>query len=256
MNDPKFTEHIFHAPRSNSLVLIPILNEKENIFDQLKKMKHLASIIDILVVDGGSTDGSLDELSTFEELGLLGVLVKEDKGKLSAQIRIGFSWAIRNNYFHVVTMDGNNKDDAEGIIKILEKLEAGFDFVQGSRFRQGGIAENTPLHRLLAIRFIHAPLTSLFARKRYTDTTNGFRGFSRRLLESEDLGLFRNVFDTYELLAYLPIRSARLGYKCCEVGVVRRYPNSGPIPTKIHGLRGNLEILRILLAAGSGKYNP
>ena len=90
-------------------------------------------------------------------------------------------------------------------------LRAGDDFVQGSRFVPGGRAENTPWERYLAIRLVHAPITSLGARHWFTDTTNGFRGHSRRLLTDPRVAPFRDVFETYELLAYLPIRAARLG---------------------------------------------
>jgi dolichol-phosphate mannosyltransferase len=64
------------------------------------------------------------------------------------------------------------------------------------------------------------------------------------------------VFDTYELLAYLPIRAARLGYVCTEVPVTRAYPPAGEIPTKIHGRRAQLELVRILARAASGRYDP
>jgi dolichol-phosphate mannosyltransferase len=66
----------------------------------------------------------------------------------------------------------------------------------------------------------------------------------------------REVFDTYELLAYLPIQAARLGYTCLEVPVTRAYPDDGAIPTKIHGRRGQLELARILGRAAFGRYAP
>jgi dolichol-phosphate mannosyltransferase len=256
MNGINFEEHIFRAPTSKTLVLIPILNERENIFNQLSNMVEATKNFDVVLVDGGSSDGTLENILKLQELGVCGVLVKRDIGKLSTQLRLGFTWALDKHYSNVVTMDGNNKDDPEGIYRITEKLESGFDFVQGSRFVENGKAINTPLHRLFAIRFIHAPLTSIFARRRYTDSTNGFRGYSVALLKSKKMSIFRPDFKTYELLAYFPIRSSRLGFRCTEVGVSRSYPDEGPIPTKIHGIRGNFEILKILLFAGFGKYNP
>jgi len=140
--------------------------------------------------------------------------------------------------------------------RIAGALDLGYDFVQGSRFVPGGHARNTPLERYLAIRLVHAPLTSLGARRRYTDTTNGFRGHSRRLLSDPLVAPLRDVFDTYEILAYLPIRAARLGYRVTEVPVDRSYPVDEPKPTKIRGMNAHSELVRILVRAARGEYDP
>ena len=68
--------------------------------------------------------------------------------------------------------------------------------------------------------------------------------------------MFRDVFAAYELHYYLAIRAARLGFRVAELPVTRTYPASGPTPTKIHGLRGNLFVLRTLLAACAGRFDP
>ena len=60
----------------------------------------------------------------------------------------------------------------------------------------------------------------------------------------------------YELLAYLSIRATQLGLRACEVPVTRAYPASGKTPTKISGFKGNSNLLRVLFAAATGKYNP
>ena len=67
---------------------------------------------------------------------------------------------------------------------------------------------------------------------------------------------FRDVFSAYELLAYLSVRPPRLGFRCCEVPVVRAYPANAPVPTKIAGWRGSLGLLQTLLAALRGDFNP
>lgn len=66
---------------------------------------------------------------------------------------------------------------------------------------------------------------------------------------------FRDVFQGYELLAYLSYRAPRLGFRCQELPTTRRYPE-GEVPTKISSFRGNLQIMRVLLAAICGRYNP
>jgi dolichol-phosphate mannosyltransferase len=184
------------------------------------------------------------------------VLVKRGPGKLSAQLRMGFAFALTEGYDGVITVDGNGKDDVSALPRFVAELDAGAGFVQGSRFVPGGQAINTPRERLLAIKLVHAPVTSLAARRRYTDTTNGFRGHSRALLSDPRVAPMRRVFDTYELLAYLPVRAARLGYRCTEVAVTRAYPADGAIPTKIHGRRGQFELVKILARAALGRYSP
>jgi dolichol-phosphate mannosyltransferase len=67
---------------------------------------------------------------------------------------------------------------------------------------------------------------------------------------------FREIFNNYELHYYLAIRAARLGYRCVEVPVTRTYPRNTETPTKIRGVRGNILVLRTLLLAATGKWNP
>jgi hypothetical protein len=152
-------------------------------------------------------------------------------------------------------MDGNDKDDPRALLRFAEMLALGWDHVQGSRFVVGGRAINTPWSRLLGIKLLHAPLISLAARFRYTGTTNGFRAYSRKLLLDPRVAPFRDVFARYELHYYLAIRAARLGFRVTEIPVCRRYPARGPAPTKIHGWRGNLLVLRTLLDCCLGKYD-
>ena len=68
------------------------------------------------------------------------------------------------------------------IPRFLEKLQAGYALVQGSRFVRGGKAINTPPSRYWAVRLIHAPVISLAARHWFTDTTNAYRAYSRAYL--------------------------------------------------------------------------
>jgi dolichol-phosphate mannosyltransferase len=127
--------------------------------------------------------------------------------------------------------------------------------VQGSRFIPGGKAINTPLSREIGLHLIHAPLISLAAGKRHTDTTNGFRAYSTKLLRDSGIAVFRDIFKTYEMHYYLAIESSRRKeYKIIETPVTRTYPKKGKTPTKISPIKGNTHILRVLFKAISGKY--
>jgi glycosyltransferase involved in cell wall biosynthesis len=244
-----------YAPRTTACcVMVPVLNEGARIAAQLERMAATAPLADIVIADGGSTDGSMAPEKLRGRVRTL--LVKTGPGRLSAQMRMGLAYALRQGYRGVVTIDGNNKDDPAAIPLFLDALAEGFDHVQGSRFVPGGVEENTPLLRRVGVRLVHAPLISLAAGVRYTDTTNGFRAYSRRLLEDPRVAPFRDVFSRYELHYYLAIRAARLGYRVKEVPVTRRYPAAGKAPTKISAVRGNLLILRTLAAACLHRYDP
>lgn len=257
MGVPTFAYYEYEQKRKEYVVLIPVINEGERILKELyRAYKHqIADHADIVICDGGSTDGSLEERK-LRKLSVNTLLVKKDKGKQGAQLRMGIYWALRRGYRGVITIDGNHKDSIEDVPRFIRKLEEGYDLVQGSRFVRGGRAVNTPLVRNIAVRLIHAPVISLTAGQRFTDTTNAYRAYSARYLSDERVAPLRDIFMTYELLAYLSVRATQLGYRACEIPVTRAYPRRGKTPTKISFLKGNSELMKILFRNFRGAYNP
>ena len=229
---PDYTAVEFEGRRHDYCLLIPVINEGARILTELGRA-HKAGIdqlCDIVICDGGSTDGSMKR----ETLALYHVntlLTKTGPGRQGAQLRMGMYFALDRNYKGILTIDGNNKDSIEDVPEFIAKLQEGYDLVQGSRFIRGGHAINTPPVRYAAVRLIHAPLVSLGAHQWFTDTTNAYR-------------------------AYLSIRATQLGLKACEVPVTRAYPATGKTPTKISGFKGNSDLMKVLLNALAGKYNP
>ena len=183
-------------------------------------------------------------------------MIKTGVGKLGAQMRMAFAWALRRGYKGVVVIDGNNKDSVEDIPHFVSKLEDGFDHIQGSRFIPGGRHENTPVSRLIGSKMFHIPLMWMASGFKHTDTTNGFRAYSARFLLDRRVAVFRDVFNGYELHYYLAIRAPKLGFKCVEIPVTRKYPAKEKTPTKISPIKGNLEVIRRLISTVMGKYDP
>ncbi|WP_080745407.1 glycosyltransferase family 2 protein [Cupriavidus necator] len=253
---PNFESLMFLGRSHRWCVAIPVINEGDRIRNLLDRMASLKieAIADIIIVDGGSSDDSL-AFDFLEKTGVRGLLLKTGPGRLSAQLRCAYAFAMDQGYEGIITIDGNDKDDPEAIPRFIEALEQGYDFVQASRYVPGGIAENTPKSRDFAIRLIHAPLLSVSSGFRWTDTTQGFRAYSKKVLLDPRVAPFRNIFATYELLAYLSYRVPRLGHRCVELPTTRRYPK-GEVPTKISSVRGNLSVLKVLLRACMGSYNP
>jgi dolichol-phosphate mannosyltransferase len=253
---PGYDTQLWQGKQRNYCVVIPVINEGERIRNLIKKMQavNITEIADIIIVDGGTTDGSL-AIDWLKKYQVSGLLLKTGIGKLGAQLRCAYAFALEQGYKGIVTIDGNDKDDPDPIHDFVQTLKDGADFVQASRFILGGIAENTPKPRDFAIRFIHAPVLSIASGFKWTDTTQGFRAYSRKMLLDPKVAPFREIFSTYELLAYLSYRAPKLGFKCLELPTIRRYPK-GEVPTKISTIKGNWSILKVLFKASFGGYNP
>jgi len=253
---PDYDIQLWRERSHSYCVIIPVINEGERIKRLLSRMSdiNIPTIADVIIVDGGSNDGSL-ALDILDKNNVRGLLLKTGAGKLSAQLRCAYAFALEQGYKGIVTIDGNDKDDPDAIYEFIKYLENGYDFIQASRFISGGFAENTPKLRDVAIRFIHAPMLSFFSGFAWTDTTQGFRAYSRKMLLDFRVSPFREVFMDYALLTYLSYRAPKLGFKCIETPTVRRYPE-GEMPTKIGGMSGNIKLLWVLIKACLGLYNP
>lgn len=254
---PKFECTEYSSRCKDYIVLIPIINEGERIIKELKRALdgNVSEYADIVICDGGSEDGCTEE-SRLRSLNVNSLLVKKDAGKQGAQLRMGIWWALERGYKGIITIDGNNKDSIEDVPKFIDKLKEGYDLIQGSRYIKGGKAINTPFIRALSLKLIHAPIISLTARHRFTDTTNAYRAYSSKYLTDKRVQPLRDIFMTYELLAYLSVRATQIGMKACEIPVTREYPLKGKTPTKISPFKGNWELMKILVKNAFGAYNP
>lgn len=252
---PSFTEAVFRPRGHRFALVVPVINEGDRIRGQLQRTAAEGLPVDVIIADGGSTDGSLDA-GFMTSCGVRALLTKTGAGKLSAQLRMAYAWCLRQGYDGILTIDGNGKDGLAAVRDMVAMLESGVDYVQGSRYLPGGLADNTPLERTIANRMIHAPVLSLSGRHWFTDTTNGFRAYSRAYLLDPRVQPFRDVFMRYELLFYLTVRAGQIGMRVAHVPVRRSYPKDAATPTKIAGIRGKIEILRQTFAAALGFYAP
>ena len=252
---PEYKKFELRKKKSKYCLVIPVINEGERFLGQLLRVKPYSKLVDIIIADGGSTDGSTD-LKGLKSLNITTLLVKSGPGKLGAQYRMAYAYALKRGYQGIIHMDGNGKDDPKSIPEFIEKLDFGYDYIQGSRFVMGGKAINTPFEREFAIKYIFSPLLSIAAGKRYTDASNGHRAYSRKLLLDPRLIIMRNIFSSYEILFYVTTRANRLGFKSIEIPVTRSYPPAGKTPTKIVGWNKKLDVLSMAIKAAVGHYNP
>jgi dolichol-phosphate mannosyltransferase len=204
---------------------------------------------DLLVMDDGSTDGSLDNLPANN---LLVLRNPSNQGIGSAMKRV-FDYALAQNYDVLVVQAGNDKDDPQEIPRLLEPILAGeADFVQGSRFLPGGGFGNTPVYRVVATRYVHPLLFSVSVGKRVTETTNGFRAFRTAILRDANICWRQQWLDKYELEPYLLFQVIRRGYRHREVPVTKIYPPHAQGYTKMRPITGWWSILRPIFLLGLG----
>jgi dolichol-phosphate mannosyltransferase len=253
---PDYRIEFWQQKTKRYCLIIPVINEGDRIRSFIRRLNEHAvhELVDIIIVDGGTTDGSLQQDDLLDS-NIRGLLTKLGAGKLSAQLRVAYGFGLENEYAGIITIDGNNKDDPAAIKNFVEALDQGYDFVQASRFVPGGRHSNTPLSRYLAIKLIHAPLLSMASGFPWTDTTQGFRAYSASSLIDDRVSPFRDVFMDYELLAYLSYRLPKLNYRCIELPTVRDYPE-GEVPTKISAFKGNFALIKTLSKTCLGGYDP
>ena len=249
---PVFDVCIF-KPKSKKYCFVTIIyNEGLNFQNQLVEMKKYTDLVDIIVADGNSTDGSTDHVFLAKN-GVRSLLVTKEKG-LSTATRMALGYCLEEGYEGIVTVDGNGKDDVNSLPDFIHELEKGFDLVQGSRFIKSGFHKNTPLYRLFGIKFIFTPLLYLACKFRYTDPTNAFRALSRKFLLDSRVRPFRKEFVRFSLQQYLVYIAGKLSFRIIEIPVSRSYPEFGKIPTKINSA-GVLVFIYEMFKVVFGLYN-
>ena len=149
----------------------------------------------------------------------------------------------------LVTMGADDQDNASEMPRLLNRIAAGADFVQGSRWTREGRVVNIPLFRRVTT-IVYSIMFTMLTGRRITDGTNGYRAFRASLLR--DIDLSPKWLDSYELEPYLYYRAVIGDYRVEEAPVTKRYPKSRKGYTKMRGIRDWWRILRPLILLGTG----
>ncbi len=200
-------------------VIVPTYNEKENIEPLIERLLDLPVKIQVIVVDDNSPDGTGDIADRMAEKnpGRVEVVHRESKLGLGTAYIAGFNHAIQQQSDLVITMDADFSHPPENIPAMLDKIQAGYDLVIGSRYIPGGKAVECTLPRKIlswganAFARIALGLTA-------HDTTAGFRCYRREVLESIDL---KHIFSNgYSFLIEMLYKVQRQGWLVGEVPIV------------------------------------
>tara|TARA_B110000967_G_scaffold115464_1_gene118163 strand:- start:3272 stop:3658 length:387 start_codon:yes stop_codon:yes gene_type:complete len=125
---------------SDSLVIIPTYNEKENVVKMLETAMALAPFFDVLIVDDGSPDGTADLVKSISTKFNGRIFILERKGKqgLGTAYIAGFKWALKKDYAYIFEMDCDFSHNPQDLIRLREACVGGADVAVGSRYVKGG----------------------------------------------------------------------------------------------------------------------
>lgn len=207
------------AKGSDSIVLIPTYNERENVAQMIDTVLSLPHSFEVLIIDDNSPDGTaaIVEAKMPQYLGRLHLLRRAGKQGLGRAYIAGFVWALQAGYEYIFEMDCDFSHPPEKLIELYRACAVeGADVAVGSRYVAGGQVKNWPLGRILmsygASLYVRA-ITWLPVR----DTTAGFVCYRRAVLESMDLGAIR--FRGYAFQIEMKYTAYALGYRVVEVPI-------------------------------------
>lgn len=202
-----------------ALVIIPTYNEKENISSIIEAVFSQKPLLDVLVIDDGSPDGTADFVRKQQITNPSRLFLLERSGKLglgTAYI-LGFQWALENGYDYVFEMDADFSHNPNDLPRLLEACIQGADVAIGSRYVPGGRIENWPLDRHIYSKG-GAFYTRLITGIPVQDPTAGFVCYTRSALESIDLPKIH--FIGYAFQIEMKFKAWKLGLKIVEIPIV------------------------------------
>jgi dolichol-phosphate mannosyltransferase len=205
---------------SDSLVIIPTYNEKENIEKIIRFVFSLKKDFHILIVEDNSPDGTADIVKRLMKDFPDRLFIEERKGKLglgTAYIH-GFKWAIAKGYDYIFEMDADFSHNPEDLLKLYDACKnKGADLSVGSRYINGVNVVNWPMGRILMSYYASA-YVRIITRIKVRDTTAGFVCYTRKVLEAINLDKIR--FIGYAFQIEMKYTAWKLGFRIIEVPII------------------------------------
>lgn len=209
---------------ARTLVIIPAYNEADSLPAVLKELQEQTPELDVLVI----SDGSIDRTAEVARAAGVAVLELPYNIGIGGALRTGFTYAVRKGYDRAVQFDADGQHDPLQVQPLLDGLDAGNDMMIGSRFAAGGaVTYSVGRMRRLAMRFLQA-LVRFLVRQPFTDTSSGFRAFSRPVLEFFAITYPVEYMDSVEAL----VLACNAGFKVGEIGVNMRGRTGGAPSTR------------------------
>ncbi len=204
---------------TDSVVIIPTYNEKENIESIIRAVHALPKEFDVLIIDDGSPDGTAAIVKTLMGEFPEQLFIVERKGKLglgTAYIA-GFKWALERSYGYIFEMDADFSHNPNDLLHLYEALSSDADVVIGSRYVTGVNVVNWPIGRVL-MSYFASIYVKIVTGMTIHDTTAGFVGYRRKVLENIDLDGVR--FKGYAFQIEMKYTAHCLGFRVKEVSII------------------------------------
>ena len=205
---------------SDSIVIIPTYNEKENIEAITRAVFNLPKEFDILIIDDGSPDGTASIVKRLQTEFPERLHLVERAGKLglgTAYIA-GFKWALRRSYEYVYEMDADFSHNPNDLLRLYEAcVNQGADLAVGSRYCSGVNVVNWPMGRVLMSYFASRYVRFITGMKVH-DSTAGFVCYRRAVLETIDLDNIR--FKGYAFQVEMKYTAHCLKFNIKEVSII------------------------------------
>ena len=205
---------------SESVIIIPTFNERENIEKIIRKVFSLEKVFDILIVEDNSPDGTASVVRELMKEFPGKLFMEERKGKLglgTAYIH-GFKWSLGKEYEYIFEMDADFSHNPEDLIKLFNAVAVnGADLAIGSRYITGVNVVNWPMGRVLMSYYASAYVRFITGMK-IRDTTAGFKCYTRRVLQAIDMNKIR--FTGYAFQIEMKFTVWKLGFKIVEVPII------------------------------------
>ena len=207
--------------KSDSIIIIPTYNEKENIEKIIRAIFSLEKSFHILVIDDGSPDHTADIVKRLMRDEFQGRLfIEEREGKLglgTAYIK-GFKWALEHDYEYVFEMDADFSHDPTDLPRLSAACaNEGYDLAIGSRYVSGVNVVNWPIGRVL-MSYFASKYVRFITGFTVHDTTAGFKCYKRRVLETIELDKIR--FKGYAFQIEMKFTAYKIGFRIKEVPVI------------------------------------
>jgi dolichol-phosphate mannosyltransferase len=206
---------------SDSIVIIPTYNEKENIEKIIRAIFALEKCFHILVIDDGSPDGTaaiVKGLMQSEFADRLFLMERTGKLGLGTAYIAGFKWGLERGYDYIFEMDADFSHAPSDLPRLYSACaDEGYDLAIGSRYISGVNVVNWPMGRVLMSYFASKYVRFITGFKVH-DTTAGFKCYKRRVLETIDLDKIR--FKGYAFQIEMKFTTYKCGFKIKEVPVI------------------------------------
>ena len=205
--------------KSDSVVIIPTYNEKENIENIINAVFALPEMFDVLIIDDNSPDGTAEIVERMQRQwdGRLHLLRRSGKLGLGTAYIMGFKWSLAAGYDYIIEMDADFSHPPKKLLELREACMGDADVAIGSRYVSGVNVVNWPMGRVIMSYYASA-YVRIVTGMNVRDTTAGFVCYRREVLEAIDLDHIR--FKGYAFQIEMKFTAYKMRYRIKEVPIV------------------------------------